>query len=194
LTERVRRQAGLPLPGVTVRLRDDTGEDVAWDGTSMGGIQLRGPWIIGDYLGGESGEKVGAEQFTDDGYFVTGDVGIGSPDGYLVIADRTKDLVKSGGEWISSIDMENGIAGLAEVAEAAVVAVPDEKWGERPLACVVLSPGAELTLDRVHDCLTDTFARWQLPDRMEVLEALPRTSVGKIDKKALRAQFAEEGS
>jgi fatty-acyl-CoA synthase len=192
LTTRVRRQAGLPLPGISVRLRGDDGADVAWDGKSLGGVQLRGPWIIGDYLGGESGEKVGAEQFTDDGFFVTGDVAIGSPDGYVVIADRTKDLVKSGGEWISSIDMENGIEGLAEVTEAAVIAVPDVKWGERPLACVVLSPGAELSLDRVHECLAGTFARWQFPDRVEVLEALPRTSVGKIDKKALRARFAGE--
>jgi fatty-acyl-CoA synthase len=189
LTERVRRQAGLPLFGVQVRLRDpDTGADVAWDGTSMGGVQLRGPWITGGYLGGGSS---GADQFTDDGFFSTGDVAVGSPDGYLMIADRTKDLVKSGGEWISSIDMENAVAGLAGVAEAAVVAVPDETWGERPLACVVPSAGAEVTLERVREHLSGTFERWQLPDRLELLDALPRTSVGKIDKRRLRERFRD---
>jgi fatty-acyl-CoA synthase len=186
LTTRVRRQAGLPLFGVQVRLRGADGADVAWDGTTMGDVQLRGPWINGGYLGGD----VGLDQFTDDGYFITGDVAIGSEDGYLVIADRTKDLVKSGGEWISSIDMENAIAGLAGVAEAAVIAVPDPKWGERPLACVVAAPGAEVTLDQVRDGLAEGFERWQLPDRIELLDWLPRTSVGKIDKKALRARFS----
>ena len=187
LTDRVRRQAGLPLAGVSVRLRDDTGADVAWDGAGMGDVQIRGPWVAGGYLGGD----VGVEQFTDDGYFVTGDTAIGSSDGYLVIADRTKDLVKSGGEWISSIDMENAITGLAGVAEAAIIAVPDEKWGERPLACVVPAAGAGVTLEEVHEHLTTSFERWQLPDRMETLEALPRTSVGKIDKKALRTRFGD---
>jgi fatty-acyl-CoA synthase len=191
LSERVRRQAGLPLAGVSVRLRDETGADVAWDGAGMGDVQIRGPWVAGGYLGGDSPDRTGVEQFTDDGYFVTGDTAIGSADGYLVIADRTKDLVKSGGEWISSIDMENAITGMAGVAEAAIIAVPDEKWGERPLACVVPVAGAEVSLEEVHEHLISSFERWQLPDRMEMLDALPRTSVGKIDKKTLRSRFGQ---
>ncbi len=183
LTARVRRQAGLPLAGVEVRLRAEDGSEVPWDGSLMGDVQLRGPWIAGGYLGSDSA----TDQFDDEGWFTTGDVAIGSPDGYVVIADRTKDLVKSGGEWISSIDMENAIAAMPEVSEAAVIGVPDEKWGERPLACVVA--GRPVTLEEVHEHLDGTFARWQLPDRVELLDALPRTSVGKIDKKALRARF-----
>jgi fatty-acyl-CoA synthase len=187
LTSRVRRQAGLPLAGVSVRLRDETGADIPWDGEGMGALLMRGPWVAGGCLGGD----VGTEQFTPDGYFVTGDAAIGSPDGYLVIADRTKDLVKSGGEWISSIDMENTITGLAGVTEAAVIAVPDEKWGERPLVCLVPADGALVTLEQVRQHLATAFARWQLPDTMKLLDALPRTSVGKVDKKALRARFGE---
>jgi fatty-acyl-CoA synthase len=188
LTGRVRRQAGLPLAGVDVRLRSEDGAEVPWDGSSPGDVQLRGPWIAGGYLDGS-----GADRFTGDGWFDTGDTAIGSPDGYLVIADRTKDLVKSGGEWISSIDMENAIAGMPAVLEAAVIAVPDQRWGERPLACVVAAPGAAVTLADVHAHLATGFARWQLPDHLELLDALPRTSVGKVDKKSLRARFAAPG-
>jgi fatty-acyl-CoA synthase len=188
LSARVRRQAALPLAGVSVQLRDDDGQPVAWDGQSMGHVLLRGPWITGGYLGGD----VGTEQFTDDGYFDNGDVAIGSPDGYMVIADRTKDLVKSGGEWISSVDMENTIVGMPQVSEAAVIAVPDVKWGERPLACVVATGNSDVQLVEIHAHLeASNFPRWQLPDRMELLDALPRTSVGKVDKKALRARFGE---
>lgn len=186
LTDRVRRQAGLPLAGVSVRLRDETGTDLPWDGVSLGDLLMRGPWVAGGYLGGD----VGTEQFTPDGYFMTGDAAIGSTDGYLVIADRTKDLVKSGGEWISLIDMENAISGIAGVREAAIIAVADEKWGERPLACVVPADGAAVTLDDLHQHLAGAFARWQFPDKLELLDALPRTSVGKIDKKTLRARFS----
>jgi fatty-acyl-CoA synthase len=115
---------------------------------------------------------------------------IGSPDGYVVIADRAKDLIKSGGEWISSVDMEAAIMAMASVEEAAVVAVPDPRWQERPLACVVVRPGASLELADVHEHLLEQgFARWQLPDRLELVEAVPRTSVGKFDKKVLRARF-----
>lgn len=185
LTQRVRKRAGLPLAGVSVRLRNEDGRDVQWDNNSLGSIQMRGPWIAGGYLGGD----VGTDQFTDDGWFDTGDVAIGSPDGYLMIADRTKDLVKSGGEWISSIDMENAVMAMPEVVDAAVIAIPDEKWGERPLVFLVPSPGHKVGLDEVRGHLEGGFARWQLPDRLELLDELPRTSVGKVDKKALRARF-----
>jgi fatty-acyl-CoA synthase len=190
LHETVRCQAALPLAGVDMRLRDDDGKPLPWDGHSMGHLLLRGPWINGGYLGGDPLTDT-AGQFTDDGYFATGDVAIGSPHGYMVITDRTKDLVKSGGEWISSVDMENALVAMPSVSEAAVIAVPDVKWGERPLACVVPATGAEVTLEQVHQQLAGAFERWQLPERMESLEALPRTSVGKVDKKALRATFGE---
>jgi fatty-acyl-CoA synthase len=187
INSRVRRQAAIPLAGVTVALRDDNGDAVPWDGSSMGHLLLRGPWIAGSYLGADSG----AEHFTDDGYFDTGDVAIGTPDGYLSITDRIKDMVKSGGEWIPSVDMENAIVAMPEVSEAAVIAIPDVKWGERPLACIVGFDDAKITLGEVHGHLEASgFPRWQLPDRIELLPEMPRTSVGKVDKKFLRAKYA----
>ncbi|HUO48128.1 MAG TPA: long-chain fatty acid--CoA ligase [Acidimicrobiales bacterium] len=187
VTSVVRTQAGLPLPGVDVALRDDAGNDVSWDGETMGDLLVRGPWVADAYLHGD-----GAEQFTDDGWFRTGDVAVGSPEGYFVIADRTKDLIKSGGEWISSVDMEAAIMAMDGVAEAAVVAVPDPRWQERPLACVVPAPGADVTLEDVHAHLVEAgFAKWQLPDRMELIDEVPKTSVGKFDKKVLRNRFGD---
>jgi fatty-acyl-CoA synthase len=182
-SQSVRRQAALPLAGVETRLRDDAGAEVPWDGTSMGAVELRGPWIAGGYLG----EDDDSGKFTEDGWFATGDIAIGSPEGYIVIADRTKDLVKSGGEWISSVDMENAIAGMDGVSAAAVVAVPDPKWDERPLPCVVGS----VSIDDVRAHLEAAgFPRWQLPERLELIDALPLTSVGKVDKRALRERYA----
>jgi fatty-acyl-CoA synthase len=181
----VRTQAGLPLPGVQVTIRDHDGRDLPWDGCSMGRLLVRGPWIADSYLGGD-----GAAQFTDDGWFVTGDMAIGSPDGYVVIADREKDLIKSGGEWISSVDMEVALMAIPGIREAAVIAVPDPKWQERPLACVTPEPGATVTLEQVRDHLERSgFARWQLPDRLELVDAIPRTGVGKFDKRSLRSRF-----
>jgi fatty-acyl-CoA synthase len=183
----VRGQAGLPAPGADVCIRDDAGNDVAWDGETMGQLHVRGPWVTDGYEGGE-----GAEQFTADGWFRTGDVAIDSPEGYFVIADRTKDLIKSGGEWISSVDMEAAIMAMPGVAEAAVIAVPDPKWQERPLACIVVRPDADITLEAVQAHLEASgFARWQTPDRIELIDAVPRTAVGKFDKKALRVRFPE---
>jgi fatty-acyl-CoA synthase len=186
LDARVRSQAGLPLPGITLAIRDDAGNAAPWDGDAMGELLARGPWVADHYAGGAS-----SESFTADGFFRTGDMAIGSPDGYLVIADRAKDLIKSGGEWISSVDMEAAIMAMESVVEAAVVAVPDPRWQERPLACVVVDEGVTLDLPALHTHLLDRgFARWQLPDRLELIDAVPRTSVGKFDKKALRARFA----
>jgi fatty-acyl-CoA synthase len=134
--------------------------------------------------------ELGVENFTNDGWFRTGDVAIASDGGYFVIADRTKDLIKSGGEWISSVDMEDRVMQMPSVVEAAVIAVPDPKWQERPLVCIVVKPGAGLSLDDVHaHLLAGGFARWQLPERVELIDAVPRTSVGKFDKKALRERF-----
>jgi fatty-acyl-CoA synthase len=183
---RARTQAGLPLPGIDVSIRDVDGTPIAFDGKTPGDLYCRGPWVIDGYLHGD-----GAEHFTEDGWFRTGDVAIGSPDGYFVISDRSKDLIKSGGEWISSVDMEAAIMAMPAVAEAAVVAIPDPKWQERPLACVVPKPGVEVSVNDVRDHLEASgFARWQLPDRVEIIDEVPKTAVGKFDKKVLRARFS----
>jgi fatty-acyl-CoA synthase len=160
LTRAVRRQAGLPLPGVSIRLRTEDGGEAPRDGRSMGDLEVRGPWVVGAYF-----KEDHPECFTQDGWFRTGDVAVSSPDGYFVIADRTKDLIKSGGEWISSVDMEAAIMAYPGIAEAAVVAVPDPKWQERPLACVVARPGATVTLEDIRQHLSSCgFASWQLPE------------------------------
>jgi fatty-acyl-CoA synthase len=186
VTDAVRRQAGLPLPGVLVRLRDEDGALVPFDGESMGALEVRGPWVSDGYLHGHS-----SDSYTADGWFITGDVAIGSPDGYIVIADRTKDLIKSGGEWISSVDMEAAIMAMDEVHEAAVIAVPDPKWVERPVSYVVPEPGQLVDVAKLRRHLEDSgFARWQLPDRVVLVDAIPKTAVGKFDKKALRAKEA----
>ena len=185
VTTAARTQAGVPLPGVEISIRDDAGAEVPFDGETMGALHVRGPWVADGYLHGH-----GQDSFTADGWFNTGDVAIGSPDGYFVIADRTKDLIKSGGEWISSVDMEAAIMAMPEVVEAAVVAIPDDKWVERPLAAVVTNDGVELSVEAVRRQLENSgFARWQLPDRIELVEEIPKTAVGKFDKKALRVRF-----
>jgi len=185
VTTRARCQAGLPIPGVDLSIRDAEGKEVPPDGETMGDLWVRGPWVAESYWKG-----AGAECF-QDGWFRTGDVAVASPDGYFVIADRSKDLIKSGGEWISSVDMEGDIMAMPDVVEAAVVAIPDSKWQERPLAVVVPRSGATVTLDGVRAHLESRgWARWQLPDRVEVVEEVPRTSVGKFDKKAVRARYA----
>jgi fatty-acyl-CoA synthase len=186
LTGQVRTQAGLPLPGVDVSIRAADGQEIPFDGATMGDLYVRGPWVADGYWKG-----TGPEQFTPDHWFRTGDVAIGSPDGYFVIADRSKDLIKSGGEWISSVDMEAAIMAMPQVAEAAVVAVPDPTWQERPLAFVVASDATGVTLDGVRAHLESLgWAKWQLPDRVEVIDHIPVTSVGKFDKKLLRARLA----
>ncbi len=185
LTAEVRTQAGLPLPGIAISIRGADGAEVPRDGKTMGDLLVRGPWVTSGYYKGE-----GAECFTADGWFRTGDVAIASAEGYFVIGDRTKDLIKSGGEWISSVDMERAIMALPQVQEAAVVAIPDPRWQERPLPCVVVRPGHTLALAEVRAHLEASgFAHWQLPDRLELIDAVPRTSVGKFDKKVLRARF-----
>jgi fatty-acyl-CoA synthase len=185
VTTRGRCQAGLPLFGLDISVRDAEGQEVAADGETMGDLYVRGPWVAASYWKG-----TGAEQF-EEGWFRTGDVAVKSPDGYFVIADRTKDLIKSGGEWISSVDMEGHIMAMPQVAEAAVVAIADPKWQERPLACVVPKPGVTVTLEEVRAHLEARgWARWQLPDRVELISEVPRTSVGKFDKKVLRERFS----
>ena len=157
-----------------------------WDGESVGELQVRGPWITGAYYGVDNSDSF------DDGWLRTGDVGYIKPEGFLQLTDRAKDVIKSGGEWISSIDMENSIMDDARVLEAAVIAVPDEKWDERPAAYVVLRDGESVTADEIREGLLKTFAKWQLPDTIEFVAELPRTSVGKLDKKVLRSQHLGE--
>ncbi|MEU1074473.1 MULTISPECIES: long-chain fatty acid--CoA ligase [unclassified Streptomyces] len=178
--------------GVEARLTGPGGEILPWDNESAGELEVRGTWIAGAYYGGAGGEDFRpADKFSEDGWLKTGDVGVISPDGYLTLTDRAKDVIKSGGEWISSVDLENALMAHPEVAEAAVVAVPDEKWGERPLATVVLKPGASADYAALKDFLARSVAKWQLPERWTIVASVPKTSVGKFDKKVIRKQYAD---
>jgi fatty-acyl-CoA synthase len=183
---RVLTTQGLPSPFVELTAIDEEGNDVAWDGKTLGEMVVRGPWVTAGYYNDPSP----GERFTADGWFRTGDVVTIDTEGYFQIADRTKDLVKSGGEWISSIDLENALVGHPAVAEACVIAIPNPKWAERPLACVVLRPDAgEVSKEELLDFLRPKFARWWLPDDVVFLPELPRTGVGKLDKKVLRDRY-----
>jgi fatty-acyl-CoA synthase len=185
--EKYRRaaMAGVPVPLVDLRVWGDEGEQ-PWDGKSVGEVQVRGPFITGSY----HEVPVSAEKFTEDGWLRTGDVACVDELGFLRITDRTKDLIKSGGEWISSVDLENALMAHPCVAEAAVIAIPDEKWSERPLACVVLKKGADTHPGELNaHLLKHGFAKWQLPERYEFIDAVPRTSTGKFWKLKLRERF-----
>ena len=187
--ERYRRaaMAGVPVPLVDLRVRGDDGGDQPWDGRSVGEIQVRGPFITGSY----HQVPVDSDKFTVDGWLRTGDVAVVDSLGFVKITDRTKDLIKSGGEWISSVDLENALMAHPAVAEAAVIAIPDAKWSERPLACVVLKAGQSATAEDFNaHLLKSGFAKWQLPDRYEFIDAVPRTSTGKFWKMKLRERFA----
>ncbi|WKX71661.1 long-chain fatty acid--CoA ligase [Streptomyces sp. XD-27] len=177
---------------VEARLASPDGGFLPWDGASAGELEVRGPWIAGAYYGGADGEPFRPEdKFSEDGWLRTGDVGTISPDGYLTLTDRAKDVIKSGGEWISSVELENQLMAHPDVAEAAVVAVPDEKWGERPLATVVLREGATAGYEELKAFLAERVARWQLPERWALIPSVPKTSVGKFDKKVIRRQYAD---
>ncbi|WP_155771572.1 AMP-binding enzyme, partial [Mycobacterium asiaticum] len=180
----MRESQGRPMCGVEIRLRDDHKKTVPWDGRSAGEIQARGPWITGAYFGDDDPDKF------DGGWLRTGDVGRIDPDGYLTLTDRAKDVIKSGGEWISSVELENTLIGHPAIYEAAVVAVPDDKWQERPLALVVVHRGAEVDIDRLRAFLLDKVAKWWIPERWSFVSEIPRTSVGKYDKKAIRARHS----
>jgi fatty-acyl-CoA synthase len=177
---------GLPLPLVELRNRDADGNVLPWDGESMGELEIRGPWVAAAYH--DTPEQ--ADRWTDDGWFKTGDVVSIDPKGYLQIKDRSKDVIKSGGEWISSVELENALMAHPAVAEAAVIAVPDRKWDERPLAVIVLREGHSATADELRAFLAPDFAKWWLPDRFEFVAEIPKTSVGKFKKTELRETFA----
>jgi fatty-acyl-CoA synthase len=190
--ERFRRaaMAGVPVPLVDLRIRGDDGNDAPWDGKTVGEIQVRGPFITGSYHRVPPSE----DKFTDDGWLRTGDVAAMDELGFVRITDRTKDLIKSGGEWISSVDLENALMAHPAIAEAAVIAIPDPKWSERPLACIVWKQGASIDSGEIagvlgKHLLGHGFAKWQLPERYEVIDGVPRTSTGKFWKLKLRERF-----
>ncbi|MDQ2750396.1 MAG: long-chain fatty acid--CoA ligase [Actinomycetota bacterium] len=184
----IRATAGIAPPGVELRIVDaETRAELPWDDEASGELECRGPWIASKYY--RTDEP--GPQYAPDGWLRTGDVACISPLGYVRLVDRTKDLVKSGGEWISSVKLENEIMGHPKVAEAAVIAVPHPKWSERPLACVVVKPGQTLTSDEVLDFLSERLTSWQLPDDVVFIDEVPKTSVGKFSKKTLRDRFAD---
>jgi fatty-acyl-CoA synthase len=183
---RIRATQGLPGAFIEVRARGDEGF-VPWDGESMGELEVRGPWVSGAYFNTEEG----SDKFTDDGWFRTGDIVTIEPSGYVEIQDRTKDLIKSGGEWISSVALENSLMAHDAVAEAAVIAFPDERWGERPLGVVVLKEGAEATEQELLSHLESDHPRWSLPDAIEFVDEIPHTATGKALKIALRERYSD---
>ena len=180
----VRATQGLPVPLVEARIMGEAGE-VAWDGQAMGELEVRGPWVASGYY--ESPEHTG--KWSDDGWFRTGDVATIDPEGYVKITDRTKDLVKSGGEWISTVDLENALMGHPAVAEAAVIAAKHPKWDERPVAVVVVKEGASVTAEELRAFLEPRFAKFWLPDEFVFADEIPRTAAGKFLKSALRHQY-----
>jgi fatty-acyl-CoA synthase len=180
-----RERTGRVIPGVELRIVAEDGSVQPRDGESLGEIEIRGPWITGSYYGDPSPEKF------HDGWLRTGDVGTMDDYGFIQITDRAKDVIKSGGEWISSVELENALMAHPDVVEASVVGVPDERWDERPLACVVLRSGATPTVDELRDFLAGRVAKWWLPERWAFVDEIPKTSVGKFDKKTLRARQAD---
>ncbi|MHB8644906.1 MAG: long-chain fatty acid--CoA ligase [Thermomicrobiales bacterium] len=186
--QEIRLTQGPPFPGVELRIADlATGEELPWDGTAFGEIQVRGPWIASGYHNDADPDKM-----TADGWFRTGDVATVNPDGYIGIVDRTKDVIKSGGEWVSSIELENAIMAHPKVQEATVVGLAHPKWSERPVAFVVPKPEyvGQVTEEEIHTFLADKVARWWLPDEVRFITEIPKTTTGKFDKKVVRANAA----
>ncbi len=181
-----RAKQGKPLPWVQLRIVGDDGEEAPWDGVATGELEVRGPWIAGSYYSDESG----AERF-HDGWLRTGDIASIDEQAFIQITDRSKDVIKSGGEWISSVELENEVMAHPDVIEAAVIAKPDEKWAERPLCCVVVREGVELSAEELIEHLRPRVAKWWLPDEFAFVSEVPKTSVGKFDKKVLRANLKD---
>ena len=183
---RYRSTAGRPGPLVEARLIDDDNNEVPWDGKSTGELEVRGPWIASEYFRDDES----ADKF-NDGWLRTGDIAAIDERGYIMLSDRAKDVIKSGGEWVSSVELENQIMAHPAVLEAAVIAMPHERYSERPLACVVLEEDQSLTMDELKEHLTDRVAKWWIPDELAIIDAVPKTSVGKFDKKVLRKDLEE---
>ncbi|MEQ7124350.1 long-chain fatty acid--CoA ligase [Actinopolymorpha sp. B11F2] len=182
---RYRLSQGRLVSLVEARVVTPDGAVAPWNGETVGEVEVRGPWITGSYYGEDASDRF------DDGWLRTGDVGHLDADGFLTLTDRAKDVIKSGGEWISSVQLENLLMGHPSVAEASVVGVPDERWGERPLATVVVRTGESVTAEQLRDFLVGQVPRWQLPERWSFVAEVPKTSVGKFDKKVLRQRYAE---
>lgn len=184
----IRAKQGIPVPGIEIRGIDEHGKEIPWDGRTLGELQVRGPWVVKSYYN----DPRSADAFMD-GWFRTGDVVTIDSEGYMQIMDRTKDLVKSGGEWISTVDLESAIMGHPKVLEASVIAVPHEKWQERPLAVVVLKTGADpaAVKPEIYELLSKSFSKWQMPDAIEFVAEIPKTSVGKFDKKVIRQRYQD---
>lgn len=180
-----RVKAGRVMAGVQMRITDDAGRVLARDGVAVGEFEVRGPWITGSYFG------VDAPEYFRDGWLRTGDIGTLDPHGFMVVTDRSKDMIKSGGEWISSVQIESTVMGHEGVFEAAVIAVPDERWQERPLCVVVRAPGTAVSASELRAYVATTVAKWWIPEHWSFVEALPKTSVGKFDKRGLRRLYAE---
>jgi fatty-acyl-CoA synthase len=184
----LRTSVGPTTVGVDFRVVEPgTTDPLPWDGEANGELQVHGPWIAATYY---NDERAG-DSFTPDGWLRTGDVATVDANGYIRLVDRTKDLIKSGGEWISSVEIENELMGHPKIKEAAVIGVPHPRWSERPLACVVLEPGESMSAEEVIDYLAPTLAKWQLPDDVVFIDEVPKTSVGKFSKKTLRERFAD---
>jgi fatty-acyl-CoA synthase len=181
-----RAKAGRINPLVEARLVDDDGQEVPWDGDQTGELEVRGPWIARAYYNDPSGD----DKF-DDGWLRTGDIAAIDDHGFIRITDRSKDVIKSGGEWISSVELEGELMGHPAVAEAAVIAKPDERWTERPLACVVLKEGEDASPEELCEHLRPRIAKWWIPDEYAFIDEVPKTSVGKFDKKALRKRLED---
>ena len=184
----IKIKQGRPVFGVEVKIVDDNGRTQPHDGKSMGELLVRGPWIVSGYFADEAASAAAVEP---DGWFHTGDMAAIDADGYVRITDRRKDVIKSGGEWISSIDLENAAIGHDDVAEAAVIAVSDQRWGERPLLIVAPHPGRRPEREALIEFLSRQFPKWMLPDEVICVEELPHTATGKIMKTQLREMFGE---
>ncbi|MEO8853527.1 MAG: AMP-binding protein, partial [Ginsengibacter sp.] len=183
----IRAKQGIALPGVELRIVTEDGSTAPWDGKTMGEIQVKGAWVVSSYF-----KTNNTENFTGDGWFQTGDVGTMDEDGYMEITDRTKDLIKSGGEWISSVALESALMAHPKIKEAAVIAIPDLKWSERPLATIVLANADDKPADEeLIEFLSRDFAKYQVPTNYIYIKEVPKTSVGKFDKKEIRRLFAE---
>jgi fatty-acyl-CoA synthase len=187
----LRATQGVAVPLMNLRIVDPgTDEVLPWDGEARGELQATGPWVAAGYYNDERSP----DSFTDDGWLRTGDVATISPEGYVHLVDRTKDLIKSGGEWISSVELENAIMGHPKVTEAAVIGIPDEKWSERPLACLVVAEGEDVTLDELQEFLSSRVPKFWIPNDLELIDEVPKTSVGKFSKKTLREQFKDRAT
>jgi fatty-acyl-CoA synthase len=176
-----RAKTGRVVGGIELRIVDDAGVELPWDGEAVGEIEVRGPWITGSYYNDPAPEKF------DNGWLRTGDVGTVDPNGFVQLTDRAKDVIKSGGEWISSVQLEGLLMAHPDVLEASVIGVPDDRWDERPLACVVRKAGSSVEPEVLAEFLAGHVAKWQVPERWAFIDEVPKTSVGKFDKKMLRA-------